>query len=259
MWIVGQIVDHKVFGQGKIADYSGHIVTVSFPQGEKRFIYPDAFISFLRLKDKSAQDKINAICNKRLEEEVARKQALQEEQERRQRLRTFQITPTSQAAFNTDLHHLGGIFSSGAVSTGYYLSGHSKGEPRIPSKLKPNSACLLTGCPTNALEKERRILGVFMAKDDFWGDSCKNGMVEFHDKYKVRLNPDNPMLYWDYFDCGDPPPCWGNMVFKYFRNSTMQRILFDIKKVFRNTEEEGDMQEFYQYFCEINRLPQLAE
>jgi hypothetical protein len=259
MRIVGQTVEHKAFGQGTITNCSSNIVTVSFPQGDKKFIYPDAFSNFLTLRNQSARNEINAICNRRKEVEVAQKQVFQEEQERRQRFRILKITPNSQAAFNIDLDALNEIFSSGSVSTGCYLSGHSKGEPRVLSKLRPNSACLLTGRLPNTPEKERRILGAFMVKDDFGGELCKNGIVECHDQYKVRLNPDNSMLYWDYFDCSDPLPCWGSTVFKYFPNSTMQRILLAMKKTFQDTDEEMVIHAFYQYFCETNRLPQLAE
>ena len=118
MQLVGKAVGHKVFGQGIITDCSGNIVIVSFPQGDKRFIYPDAFANFLTLKNKSAQNKINEIYNKRLGAEVARKQELQEEQERRRRLCALKITPNSQAAFNIDPNDLDEVFSSGAVSTG---------------------------------------------------------------------------------------------------------------------------------------------
>lgn len=259
MQLVGQAVAHKVFGQGIITDCSGNIVTVSFPQGDKKFIYPDAFANFLMLKNQSAQNAINAICNRRMKAEAVRKQALQEEEERRQRIRTLKIAPNSQAAFNINLNDLDEIFLSGAVSTGCYLSGYSKGKPRIPSKLRPNSACLLTVRPPNTSEKERRILGAFMVKDDFLGDLCKNGIVECHDKYRVRLNPGNSMLYWDYFDCGDPPPRWGNAVIKCFPNSTMQRILLAMKEAFEDTREEKVIHALYQYFCEINRLPQLEK
>ena len=95
-----------------------------------------------------------------------------------------------------------------------------------------------------------------MVKEYFWGNLCENGMVECHDRYKVRLDPDSRLLYWDYFDGSDPLPRWGNTVFKYFSNNTMQQILLDMKKAVHNTEDQVVMQEFYQYFCEINRLPQ---
>lgn len=256
MQVIGKTVEHKAFGRGKITNHSGNIVTVSFSKGDKKFIYPDAFAHFLTFKNQSAQNEINTICSKLLEEESAQKRALQEEQERRQRLLSLKITPNSQAAFNIEVNELNEIFSSGSVSTGCYLSGHSKGEPRIPSKLRPNSACLLTGRTPNTPEKERLILGVVMVKDDFFGDLCKNGIVEFHDQYKIRLNPNNRMMYWNYFDGSDPLPRWGNTVFKYFANNTMQQILLDMKKTSQDAEEEMAILAFYQYFCDINHLPQ---
>ncbi len=259
MQVVGKKVEHKAFGQGTITNHSGNIVTVSFSKEDKKFIYPDAFANFLTFKNQSAQNEINTICNRQLELKNAQKQVIQEKQERRQRLRTLKITANSQAAFNIDLNDLNEIFSSGTVSTGYYLSGHSKGEPRVPSKLRPNSACLLTGRTPNTPEKERRILGVIMVKDDFWGDLCKNGIVECHDQYKIRLNSNNSMLYWDYFDGSNPLPRWGSTVFKYFSNSMMQQILLDMKETSQNVEEERAIHAFYQYFCDINHLPQLMD
>ncbi len=258
MQMVGQAVEHSTFGQGTIIQCSDSIVTVSFPTGDKKFEYPDALTNFLILKNKSAQDEINAICSKLRKARSAQKQAIHEEQEHRERFRALKITPNSQAAFNLNFNDLDDVFSSGAISTGCYLGGNSKGKPRIPSKMMPNSACLLTGCAPDALEKERRILGAFMVKDDFWGGTCENGLVACHDRYQARLNPDKTMLYWDYFDRSDALPRWGNSAFKYFPNITMQRILLDMKEAAHSAGEATALQEFYQYFCEINRLPGMA-
>ncbi len=255
MQLVGQKVEHGMFGQGLITDCSDNIVTVSFPQGDKKFIYPDAFASFITLKDGSIQNEIQAGIDKQLEAAAAKNQALAEEHARRQRIRNLKITPNSQAAFNVDMNELDEIFAAGAVSTGCYLSGYSKGEPRIPSKLRPNSACLLTVLPPDSPEKERQILGAFMVKEDFWGDSCSNGMVEAHEQHTLRLGAENSLLFWDYFDYNEPIPRWGRTVFKYFPNSTMQKVLLDFMQALQGTEDEPLIQEFYQYFCKINRLP----
>ncbi|MDD4715132.1 MAG: hypothetical protein PHT34_01075 [Oscillospiraceae bacterium] len=257
MQLVGQVVKHKAFGQGIITNCSGNMVTVSFSQGDKKFLYPDAFANFLTLKDTSAQNELNDLWGKRIQAEAVQRQVFQEKQERRHKIRNLKITPNSQAAFNLDLKDLDRVFSSGIVSTGCYLSGYSKGEPRVPNRLRPNSACLLTVCPPNGLEKERRILGAFMVKDDFLGELCRNGMIECHARYKVRLDSESSLLYWNYFEHGDPVPRWGSMAFKYFSNSIMQRILFDLKKVLKGAEKESVIQGFYQYFCEVNRLPQI--
>ena len=48
---VGAAVSHGKFGTGKVIELSGGYVTVSFEQGEKRFLFPDAFESgFLKVQ-----------------------------------------------------------------------------------------------------------------------------------------------------------------------------------------------------------------
>lgn len=42
---VGAAVSHAKFGTGKVIELGGGYVTVSFEQGEKRFMFPDAFES----------------------------------------------------------------------------------------------------------------------------------------------------------------------------------------------------------------------
>lgn len=257
MQLVGLAIKHNAFGNGVVTDFSGNIVTVCFAQGDKRFLYPDAFSNFLTLKDKVVQNEINVILNKRLQEEIAQKQKLQKEQERRHRIRTLKITPNSQAAFNLDSKDIDETFLSGTVSTGRFVSGPSKGEPRIPSRLRPNSACLLTECPINIPEKERLIIGAFMVSDDFLGDLCGDGLIKSHDQHIIRLNSDHRLRFWDYFDPSEPDPRWGSTAFKYFPSSTMQQILLDMREKLDGTENDSAIQAFYQYFCEINRLPEI--
>ena len=53
--LLGQPVKHISFGKGIITNVSDQIVTVHFPEGEKRFLYPEAFSAFLTLKDEEKQ------------------------------------------------------------------------------------------------------------------------------------------------------------------------------------------------------------
>lgn len=253
--LLGQPVKHVSFGKGIITAVSSEIITIHFPQGEKKFLYPEAFSNFLTLKDTEKQKEINAKYNKMLRaEEAARKEECEKEELRRQ-LRTMKITPNAQSVFHIELNDAEKIIASGSVSTGCYLSGYSKGEPRIPSRIKPNSACLLTCLPENKAEKDRRILGVFMVKEDFWGSRCLNGIVEGHDEYRVLLPSDIVLSYWDYFEHSETYPHWGKVDFKYFSNVTMQKILLDMTELLTGTEQEETVNKFYQYFCGINRLP----
>lgn len=253
--LLGQSVKHISFGKGIITDISDKIVTIQFCQGNKKFLYPEAFSSFLTLKDTAKQNEINEKYNKKLQAEEAVRKKECEDEERRRQLHTMKIAPNSQAAFHISLIDAKKIITTGSVLTGCYLSGYSKGEPRIPSRLKPNSVCLLTGLPERKEEKTRRILGAFMVKEDFWGEQCRSGVVDGHDKYRIYLPSDIRLSYWDYFDHNGTFSRWGNVAFKYFENSIMQKILLDMKDLLADTEQESVVNEFYQYFCEINCLP----
>ena len=45
----GSIVKHKSFGQGTVIEFDGHYLTIEFPIGEKKFVYPDSFDTYLDL------------------------------------------------------------------------------------------------------------------------------------------------------------------------------------------------------------------
>lgn len=165
--LLGQPVKHISFGKGIITDVTSKIVTIQFSQGKKKFLYPQAFSNFLTLRDTEKQNAINAKYNKMLQDKEKLQKKKSEEQERLHQLRTMKINPNSQSVFNIASNEAQSIIERGTISTGCYLSGYSKGEPRIPNRMKPNSVCLLTGLPESNQEKDRRILGVFMVKEDF--------------------------------------------------------------------------------------------
>lgn len=253
--LLGQPVKHISFGKGIITEISAKVVTIHFSQGKKKFLYPQAFSKFLTLRDTEKQKEINSKYNKMLREKEDAQKRIAEENERLHQLRTMKISPTSQAVFNIASNEAQGIIERGTISTGFYLSGYSKGEPRIPKKINPNSVCLLTGLPESKEEKDRYILGAFMVQDNFWGERCGDGVVNGHYKHRVLLPPDIRLPYWNYFEHSEAFPRWGNVPFKYFSNSTMQKILLSMIDLLVDTEQELAVKEFYQYFCEINRLP----
>lgn len=252
--LLGQSVKHISFGKGIITEISAKVVTIHFTQGKKRFLYPQAFLEFLTLRDTEKQKEITAKYNRMLRDKEAAQKKELEEQERLRQLRTMKINPNSQAVFNIASNEAQGIIECGTISTGCYLAGYSKGEPRIPKKINPNSVCLLTGLPESKEEKNRYILGAFMVGDNFWGERCRNGLVYGHDKHRVFLPSDVRLDYWNYFEHSETFPRWGNVPFKYFANSIMKKILLDMIDLLVDTEQELAAKEFYQYFCEINRL-----
>ena len=258
MNINGQAIKHKTFGSGIVTDSTASSITICFSAGEKKFIYPDAFKDYLVLKDTKLQRYIhNQIAEK--EAEINRRnQKAQAEQEHRQKLLNFSISVNSHAAFHVASENIEQVCKTFTVSTGQYLSGYSKGQPRIAERLKPNSACLFTERPNGKSEKERRIVGAFMVREDFLGGDAHDGFVEAHPEYRMLLPDENPLLFWENFD-QDITPRWGNTAFKYFSCVTMKRIPSKMVQILAKTKEKETALSFYQYFCKINRLHSFTE
>ena len=253
--LLGQPVRHASFGSGVITDISSEVVTIFFSEGEKKFRYPDAFSKFLTLIDDAKQEAVKAKYSKKVRSEEAARTKELEKAARFRKIRTMKISANSQAAFDIDFSEADSLIKNGVISTGCYLSGCSKGKPRIPNRMNPNSACLLTGLAEGKKEKDRLILGIVMLKDDFWGEDCRDGMLKFHDEYRILLPPEARLPYWDYFKHHKTAPSWGRVAFKYLENTAMQTILLDMVRALEGTRQESAAREFCEYFCAVNRLP----
>lgn len=253
MQLMGTDVTHKTFGKGTITSMSDRVVTVGFSQGEKKFVYPDAFSDFLILNDKKAQKNIEEMAQKKEEAAVAHREVLHAKHERMCRLRKLKPTPNSQAVFGLVQNEKADIFSSWNVTTGCYLSGYSKGEPRIPGRLKPNSACVVTECLPGMPEENRKVLGIFMVPDDFDGAACLDGQIQSHELYRIELEEEQQLFFWKYFEPANRPANWGKTEFKYLSGEAVQAILYDILKM-APAQQRDSIAVFYQYFCKLNQL-----
>ena len=252
----GQAVKHTVFGKGVITEQKGSTITIVFPEGEKKFLFPDSFRNHLSLKNEEAAEQVDQLMEQREEHRHARTQALLEEKEQAQRVRNFKITANSQAAFALELE-VQDVFSDWTVDTGTYLSGGAKGQPRIPDRLKPNSACLLTRCPAGAGEEERQIVGAFMVPEGFFGEDCGEGQFRAHADHRLAFPVGKSLPYWSYLEETKQKPRWGKTAFKYLGNPVMQRILYDCQELLAQTEQADAARRFYQYFNKMNRMVPL--
>lgn len=258
MQLIGQPIKHNKFGRGIVTDWKDSIITVCFEIGEKRFIYPDAFANFLILQNDVIQQQIQEILNTREAKKEEERKILQEIQERRNMLNSLKISPQSQAVFDIKPDKIDTVFDSWVVETGSYISGYSKGFPRIPDRLKPNSMCLLTARNKQQTEEKRRVIGAFMVEDDFLGSYCRDGIIHAHSCYRLQLPLEQQSLFWPYIVKEPQKQRWGNVPFKYMSNYAAEKILFDLKS--RVCEDEQRcIEEFYQYFCEMNRLQPRIE
>lgn len=85
MNILGQIVTHKVYGRGSVIENDKSLIVVSFSAGEKKFMFPEAFGSFLLADDESfsvyvetlkkEKEQVEAEAKARESEEIVIKQA----------------------------------------------------------------------------------------------------------------------------------------------------------------------------------------
>lgn len=254
MQLVGQAIKHKVFGQGIVTGREENILTVDFSAGQKRFLFPDSFSSFLSLQNREMQNQIQQILEEKDAEHRARKQKLEAEKERRDYLRSLKIIPSSQAVFDLKKEEIPTVFADWSVFTGHYLSGYSKGKPRTLDRLGPNSICLLTYCENDMQEQDRRIIGAFMVEEDFVGADCKEGLITAHLNYRIQLAPKKWLLFWPYVQDVAPTKRWGSVAFRYASNVSAAKILFDIKEALRGTGEFEEAEQFYEHFCKLNRL-----
>lgn len=256
MNLVNKPVEHEVYGEGTICAYDENVVSVRFGSGVKRFVFPDAFRNYLVLTDKKSRNYVGGILNEIDEEMKSKIEQSILAAEKKQLLKRLPTSSTSQAAFGFIENDREKVLDSWTIFAGNYRSGYNRGKPRTPSRISPNSACLLTCRDEDALEEKRYIFGVFMVEEDFFGSECSDGIVPAHNKYRIILNDEESkeFLFWKYFDPGDKGKKWGSVEVKHFSNSTMATILYDILLTKRNTDEQKLCQEFFDYYCKLNKI-----
>ena len=254
MQLIGEKVQHSVFGAGVVTAIQSGTLTVKFADCQKMFLYPDAFTNFLVLDNQDLQKEILSVIEVR--EEKAHKQEMIEEAKWRKEanLKNMRISSRSQADFDIAPQNVQECFQSWSVSTGTYASGYSKGEPRIPDRMKPNSMCLLTVRPEGKPEAERIITGLFMTEDTFEGKECEEGIINAHPEYRRQLNENQCLKFWPFVTEEENKKKWGNTTLKYLPNTTGEQILSKVRTVLKETDQGPLAEEFYQYYCRLNRL-----
>ena len=57
MNLIDETVTHKVFGEGQIVEQDDKTITVDFEEDVKKFVYPDAFKTFIMLQDRDLSER----------------------------------------------------------------------------------------------------------------------------------------------------------------------------------------------------------
>lgn len=257
MDLIGQPIRHIAFGPGVVTNLAENIMTVCFQDSEKKFLYPDAFDRFLVVEDL----KVRRWIEKQLQEQktAAHRAKLKKlaEQERNSKLLNFKVTLNSHAAFNLVPEEIESAVQAHRVSAGTYLSGCAKGQPRVLDRLKPNSLCLLTARPAGQPEEERKILAVFMVKEDFFGEDVSDGIIEGHLQHRILIPKEHGLPFWPYLK--DVFPRWGSTAYKYCSCEAAGRVLSDLAERPACAAQKDTILDLYRYFCERNHLRAPAE
>ena len=253
MHLIGETIEHEQFGKGVVTFCDKGIITVDFAEGRKSFVYPDAFEAYLVPQDTGSQEKINDLLVKRKLEEKQKQIRDLEHQKKLAHLRSIRIPSAGQAVFDLSLQKDNDPLQTLECTTGFYLSGLSKGKPRIPEKVHFNTMCILTRCPEGQPENTRQILAIAMVAENFQGETCQSGRIPLKADYVLKLQ--RPLAIWPYME-KEPRKAWGQTSFKYISNQIGEEILKDIRQHLMGTEEEQKAKAFYRYYCECNHLPQ---
>ncbi|GGA67624.1 malate synthase [Ornithinibacillus halotolerans] len=269
MNLVNKKVTHKRFGTGNIVGHDDSIIEIHFGEEQKKFIFPDVFGNHLKLHDEKAASSLEKVIQK---QEIERKKIewqkrkekelrLKEQQLRMEHaklMKNHKLHPQSQMVFWCDEEERNSALTDWQVFSGVIKSGNNKGKPNKPIRLHQNSAVLLTEVNPKTPEKDRRILGVYMVKEEFIGKICEDGMIPAHSVYKLKLTEEeaNQMLFWKYYINEKYPEktTWNTGKYRYFDNLWMAQILADIVSMKKETEERELAEKFLSHFCALNRI-----
>lgn len=269
MNLIDKEVMHKSFGEGNIVDQDEKFVTIDFNKETKKFVFPDAFGKFLKLKDESAnatlkqtiiklEEKQEILEKKREEEQAQRHLEQQRVNELKKMLKNHKLHESSQLVFWLDESEDEQVFTDWEIYSGEIKSGKNKGQPNKPVRLHQNSIVLLTKRDPKENEEKRTIEGLYMVGETFVGKTAEDGMVPAHSKFKIKLTEEESekMLFWNYYINEKYPHrmTWNTGKYRYFDNLWAAQILKDIIDLKSDAEERQLAEDFFLHFCKMNQL-----
>ena len=174
------------------------------------------------------------------------------------KLKNHKIHESSQVVFWLDEEERENVFTDWEVFTGKVQSGKNEGQPNKATRLRPNSAALITVRTSEQPETERQILGLYLVSEDYSGNLVDDGMVTAHPDFKMQFTEEESeqLLFWNYYVNKNYPhrTTWNSGKYRYFDNVITARILKDIITMKTDEEEIKEVQNFLEHFCQINAL-----
>ncbi|MEI3599381.1 MULTISPECIES: malate synthase [unclassified Oceanobacillus] len=269
MNLIDKKVMHKSFGNGSIVDQDDEFVTIDFDEVTKKFVFPDAFGKFLKLKDDSAQATLKQAITKieakqeqlekeREEEQAQRILEQQRMNELKKLLKNHRLHDKSQLVFWLEDTEEEQAFTDWRVFAGEIRSGKNEGKPNKPVRLHQNSLVLLTKRDDKEEEKERKIVGLYMVEETFIGRLAEDGIIPAHSELRLKLSDEEAedMLFWNYYINEKYPHrmTWNTGKYRYFDNIWAAQILKDIIALKKDPNELQLAEEFFLHFCKMNQL-----
>jgi hypothetical protein len=269
MNLIDKKVTHNLFGEGNIINQNDSSIEINFASENKKFIYPDVFGKHLKLHDRDVAkllDEMIQAKEKKLKEKEIQKEEERILQREKQKLRmeyerisnNHKLHDESQMVFWCDTDEQTSAMNDWKIFLGTVKSGTNKGNPIKAVRLHQNSAVLLTARESDVLEKDRRILGMFMVESNFIGKLCEDGNVPAHPIYKIQLTKEesDQLLFWNYYTNKKSPEkmSWNTGKTRYFDNAWMAQILLDIVSIKTDPVEKEQAQQFLDYFCKMNQI-----
>ncbi|MEH7176822.1 malate synthase [Neobacillus vireti] len=269
MNLINKKVTHELFGMGSIVKHNDSVIEIHFASENKKFVFPDVFGKHLKLHDKIVANSLGEIIQKREAERKQEERKKEEEKklqlknqelrlEHEKLMKNHKLHSESQMVFWCDTEEQNSSFSEWKVFSGVIKSGNNQGKPNKPIRLHQNSAVLLTAIDSGMPEKDRRILGVYMVNEDFIGKLCEDGYIPAHSQYRIQLTEQesDQMLFWKYYVNEKFPHkmTWNTGKYRYFNNSWMAQILFDIVSLKSDPKEQELAQQFFEHYCKMNQI-----
>ena len=128
---------------------------------------------------------------------------------------------------------------------------------RIKNAYRNGLAVLTTRLPDTA-EKDRLIFAAFLIDTIYEGDEETSGYVSAQSKYRLSFSLEEArrLLYWKYHANKNNPskPSWGTGLFRYLAEDEGVQILRDAVKIKTGTKDETLAKEFFDIYCQLNRL-----
>ena len=268
MNLVNKEVAHNKWGEGLVIEHDGAIIGIKFSEATKKFVYPEAFEKHLVLCDKEDAAQFAEMISQKQEarqQKIDEENTIREEAQKKEHLRlqyerlalNHKLHQESQLVFWADDEERQTAFEEWNIFTGAMKSGQNKGKPNKAVRLHQNSAVVITA-RTGKLEKDRRVLGIYMAQEDFIGKLAEDGRVPAHKVYRLQLTEEESeqLYFWNYYKNHKSPEkiSWNTGKYRYFENIWAAQILRDIYALKKTEVEKAEVKRFIDYFCKVNQL-----